>query len=106
MKMKLSNLLILVISMSFSSLIMAATDQDTDLKTERDRQTSNIRERIQILEGRLGCIQKAKDFNALESCNDAADKKIDILESKIQTQEGNKKGNHNNKHSDTKNKHD
>ena len=84
--MKLFNLLaILAACLIFSSPIMAAADQDTDLKAEKDRRIGNIRERIHISEERLSCIQKAKDFEALKSCNQTADKKLDALDVLAQT---------------------
>ncbi len=83
--MKLFNLLaILAACLIFSSPILAA-NQDPDFTAERDREMGNIKERIHILEERLSCIQKAKDFEALKSCNQTADKKLDALDVLAQT---------------------
>ena len=113
--MKLFNLL-MILGVFFSSSVMAAGDQDADFTKERNRETENIKQRIQILEERLNCIQKVKDFEALKSCNQAADKKMDALEAKIKAQYGdnkaapdtkhpdNKSMHHDNKHPDNKNK--
>jgi len=85
--MKSFNLfLIIVIGMLISSSIMAAADQDADFTNERDRESANIKQRIQILEERLNCVQKGKDFEALKSCNKAADNKLDALDAKVKAQ--------------------
>jgi Skp family chaperone for outer membrane proteins len=104
--MKLSNLLlVLVTGLIFCSTIMAAPDQDPDFTAERDREIGNIKERMQISEERLNCLQKAKDFEALKSCNQAANKKMDALEAKIKSQPHSKKADPDTKHPDAKNKH-
>ena len=103
--MKLFNLLaILAACLIFSTPIMAAADQDPDFTAERDREIGNIKERIHISEERLSCIQKAKDFEALKSCNQTADKKLDALEAKIKAQSKDKRVIPDTKHPDTKNK--
>ncbi len=83
--MKLLNLF-MILAMLFSSSVMAAPDQDADFTNEKNRETTNIKQRVQILEERLSCIQKAKDFETLKSCNDVVDKKLDALEAKIKAQ--------------------
>ena len=104
--MKLFNLLlILVVNVLISSSVMAVADQDADFTNERDRETANIKQRIQILEERLNCIQKGKDFEALKSCNQAADNKLDALDAKIKAQNADQRSVPDKKQSNTKPNH-
>ncbi len=99
--MKLFNLL-MILGVLFSTSVLAAGDQDADFTKERNRETENIKQRIQILEERLNCIQKAKDFEALKSCNQAADNKLDALNAKIKAQKADQRAVPDKKQSDTK----
>lgn len=90
--MRLFNLaLIVVVGMFFSSMTISAAEQDPDFQLEKNREIGNVKERLQIIEGRLNCMQKTNDFESLKTCNQAADKKMDALEAKINSQERNKK---------------
>ncbi|SEG22888.1 hypothetical protein [Nitrosomonas ureae] len=90
--MKLFNLFLLITAgLFFSSPLILAAEQDPDFLPEKNREMGNIKERIQILEGRLNCMQKTNDFESLKTCNQAADQKMDALEAKINAQERNKK---------------
>ncbi len=102
--MKLLNLL-MILGVFFSSSVLAAAGQDADFTNEKDRETANIKQRMQISEERLNCIQKAKDFDALKSCNDAADKKRDALEDKIKAQHADERGGADKKRSDAQPNH-
>ena len=112
-KMKQINLWIVVAGLIFSSSVMATDGNEDNFSAEKDREIKNIRDRMQISEGRLNCLQAAKDMEALKSCNQAADKKMDALEAKIKAevkaQAPDNKATPNpkhldNKHPDTKNK--
>ncbi|WP_132467047.1 hypothetical protein [Nitrosomonas sp. Nm84] len=108
MKMKLFNFLLAILAacLIFSSPIMAATDQDPNFITERNREIANAKERIHISEGRIDCIQKAKDFEALKTCNKAADRRMDDLEVKIKViHSGNKPNHPDNKQDDSQSQH-
>ncbi|SNX61275.1 hypothetical protein SAMN06296273_2730 [Nitrosomonas ureae] len=86
--MKTFNLLLMItVGLIFSSPIMSAVEQDADFQPEKNREIGNVKERIQILEGRLNCMQKTNDFESLKTCNQAADQKLDALENKINAQE-------------------
>lgn len=102
--MKLFNLfLIATASLIFSAPLMSAAEQDPDFPPEKNREIGNIRERMQIMEERLNCIQKTNDFESLKTCNQAAEQKRDALEAKINAQERTKKQSDNkNKQSDNK----
>ena len=90
--MKLFNVaLIVVVGMFFSSTTISASEPDSDFQLEKNREIGNVKERLQIIEGRLNCMQKTSDFESLKTCNQAADKKMDALEAKINSQERNKK---------------
>ncbi|PSJ16052.1 hypothetical protein [Nitrosomonas supralitoralis] len=108
--MQLFNLaLILTVGLFFTSTIMSAADQDPNFTPEKDREIANVKERIHILEERFNCMRKTKDFESLKSCNQAADKKLDVLEAKIKMQPHDKRATSDtkhpdNKHPDTKNK--
>lgn len=102
--MKLLNLL-MILGMLFSSSVLAAAEQDPDFTNEKNRETTNIKQRVQILEERLNCIQKTKDFEALKSCNEAANKKLDALEAKIKTQHADERAGSDKKRPDSKPNH-
>ncbi|WP_394809092.1 hypothetical protein [Nitrosomonas sp.] len=104
--MKLFNLLaILAACLVFSSPILAAADQDKDLKAEKDRRIGNIKEWIHLSEERLSCVKTAKDFEALNLCNQAADKKRDALEAKIKAQHSDHRADPEKNHSETRPNH-
>ncbi|MBY0485550.1 hypothetical protein [Nitrosomonas sp.] len=104
--MKQFNLLaILAACLVFSSPILAAADQDKDLKAEKDRRIGNIKEWMDLSQERLSCVQNAKDFEALKSCNQAADKKSDALEAKIKAQHSDQRAGPEKNHSQTKPNH-
>ena len=92
--MKLYNfLLILATGLVLSTSMMAAAGQDDNFTAERDREVANSKERMRIAEDRLNCLQGAKDKEALKSCHEAANKKLDVLEAKIKSQLPDKKDN-------------
>lgn len=93
----------LFVALFFSSNVIAA-NPDPDFDKERDREISRGKERIQITEDRIKCLQNSKDFEGLKKCNDNADKRVDALEAKIKSQAHDIKAGPDNKHHD-KNKH-
>ena len=107
--MKLSNLILGVLTILFFSLNAWAANQDHDFDKERDREISRGKERIQIIEDRIKCLQNSKDFEGLKACNDTADRKADSLEARIKSQAHDKKNVPDNKQQDgkpfDKNKH-
>lgn len=107
--MKFPNLVVGVILTLFLSSNVLAVNQDHDFDKERDREISRGKERIQITEDRIKCLQNSKDFEGLKVCNNTADKKADALEARIKSQAHDKKTVHDNKRQDgkhlDKNKH-
>ena len=89
--MKIYNLSILIVGLIFLTSIWAAAGQDDNFIAERDREVANSKERMGISEERLKCLQSAKDREALRFCHQAADKKLDVLEAKIKSQQIDKK---------------
>ena len=90
--MKIFNLLLIITAgLFFASPLISAAEKDPNFQTEKNREIGNVKERIQIIEGRLNCMQKSNDFESLKTCNQGADKKMDALEAKINAQERNKK---------------
>lgn len=86
--MKIFNLFLMIaVGFIFSSPLMSAAEPNADFQSEKNREIGNVKERIQILEGRLTCMQKTNDFDSLKTCNQAADQKLDALENKINAQE-------------------
>ncbi|PXX09523.1 hypothetical protein [Nitrosomonas ureae] len=86
--MKIFNLFLMIaVGFIFSSPLMSAAEPNKDFQSEKNREIGNVKERIQILEGRLTCMQKTNDFDSLKTCNQAADQKLDALENKINAQE-------------------
>ncbi|PXX15616.1 hypothetical protein C8R27_10931 [Nitrosomonas ureae] len=86
--MKIFNLILMItMSLIFSTPLMSAAEQVADFSSEKNREIGNVKERIQILEGRLNCMQKTNDFESLKTCNQAANQKLDALETKIDAQE-------------------
>lgn len=104
MLMKLLNLFTIIVSGLFFSSVAFAQAPDPDFDKERDREVSRAKERIQITEDRIKCLQNAKDFEGLKICNQTADKKGDALEAKAKSQAHDKKGSHDSKLHDNKNK--
>lgn len=84
--MKFLNLSVSIFLTLFFSSIAMAVNQDPDFDKERDREISRGKERIQITEDRIKCLQNSKDFEGLKKCNDNADKRADALEAKIKSQ--------------------
>ncbi|ALQ50063.1 hypothetical protein [Nitrosomonas ureae] len=86
--MKIFNLILMItVSLIFSTPLMSAAEQVADFPSEKNREIGNVKDRIQILEGRLNCMQKTNDFESLKTCNQAAAQKLDALETKIDAQE-------------------
>ncbi|PSJ17624.1 hypothetical protein [Nitrosomonas supralitoralis] len=89
--MNIFNLLLIITAGLFFSLpLMSAEEKDPDFQTEKNREIGNVKERLQIIEGRLNCMKKSNDFESLKTCNQGAVKKMDALEAKINAQERNK----------------
>ena len=95
--MKLLNLGACIFVTLFFSSIATAANQDHDFDKERDREILRGKERIQITEDRIKCLQNSKDFEGLKKCNDNADKRVDALEAKIKSQAHDKKAGPDNK---------
>lgn len=108
--MRLLNLLLCISINVFCLSIAIAANQDPDFEKEKNLEISRGKERIQIGEDRINCLQNSKDFEGLKSCNQNMDKKVDALEARIKSQSHDRKNvpenkQHEIKHNSDQNKH-